>query len=806
MRIRIDKPPFLEFEELERRGKLPWEPSHSWPCHWISSSQAGVAPFVSAYRCRFKAERNEVVRIHVSGDERYELYLDGIRVGRGSERGTANYWYYETYDLSFDIGEHVVVARTWSLGSVRPWAQMTVCPGFLLAPEKEAWINKLGTGVADWEAMPLDGYSFSNPAAMGIGTGGKVTLDGQIFPWGYEQGAGNNWQPVTVGESGNNGYVLHTSGNPRIMKLAGLPAMQEQRLDGVGIVRYVAAEDGIANPQLPVQMDLHLAVEAARWKELLENQPLIVPPHSSRRIIIDLGNYYCLYPELVTSGGKGAVFRISWEESLYEQHSDNRWRKGNRREIEGKYFRGIGDTFVLDGGSHRLWDTLWWHAGTYMEINVVTLDESVTIEKLALWETRYPLEAESKFRSNDEQLQSLIPIAVRTLQMCAHETYMDCPYWEQLMYVGDTRLELLLTYALSGDDRLARKALVCFDVSRLNYTGLPTCAFPDESNKIIPSFCLWWIAMVYDYALWRGDPAFVNSLMLGVRNVIGLLLRECQADGLIAQPKGWAYIDWIEGWSGGNPPDGGRRVSAVYNWQMVYTLKLVAALEAYLGEEELAKRADRQAGELSSKVHKAFWDEAVGLYADDETFTSYSEHAQCMAVLSDCISDDVQRRLQANFASTNNMMASTSIYYSHYLFEAYAKLGLIERLHSRLEPWFSLREQGFYTTPEHFGADSRSDCHAWGAHPLTHFYTSIAGIRPATMGFEAVKIQPKLGHLQEVEAEMVHPQGVICVEFRREGTALYAMVDLPGSLAGTLEWEGITVALQPGKQSHKLML
>ena len=32
--------------------------------------------------------------------------------------------------------------------------------------------------------------------------------------------------------------------------------------------------------------------------------------------------------------------------------------------------------------------------------------------------------------------------------MCAHETYMDCPYYEQLQYGGDTRLEILATYSL----------------------------------------------------------------------------------------------------------------------------------------------------------------------------------------------------------------------------------------------------------------------------------------------------------------------------------------------------------------------
>ncbi|MNG14021.1 hypothetical protein D3C84_977440 [compost metagenome] len=57
-----------------------------------------------------------------------------------------------------------------------------------------------------------------------------------------------------------------------------------------------------------------------------------------------------------------------------------------------------------------------------------------------------------------------------------------------------------------------------------------------------------------------------------------------------------------------------------------HRLKQVGVVR-YVAEEngiaspQLAKRANRQAWELSSKVHKAFWDEAVGLYADDETFS-----------------------------------------------------------------------------------------------------------------------------------------------------------------------------------------
>ena len=74
-------------------------------------------------------------------------------------------------------------------------------------------------------------------------------------------------------------------------------------------------------------------------------------------------------------------------------------------------------------------------------------------------ERRYPLEMSSSFACSDSRLNEIQPILLRGMQMCANETYMDCPYYEELMYTGDTRLEALVTYLIANDDRLPRKAI-----------------------------------------------------------------------------------------------------------------------------------------------------------------------------------------------------------------------------------------------------------------------------------------------------------------------------------------------------------
>src|SRR5262249_12487212 len=147
----------------------------------------------------------------------------------------------------------------------------------------------------------------------------------------------------------------------------------------------------------------------------------------------------------------------------------------------------------------------------------------------------------------------------RTARLCAHETYMDAPYWEQLQYVGDTRIQALISYAVSGDSRLARQAISNIDASRTP-EGLTQSRFPSWLPQFIPPFSLLWVDMLHDYWMYVDDEPFVRATLPHTHSVIDWYAAHVRSDGLLGKVGWWQFADWTAGYQDGVPPqeeDGG---------------------------------------------------------------------------------------------------------------------------------------------------------------------------------------------------------------------------------------------------------
>jgi len=774
-----------------------------WPGNWIVPA-AGPLPQFHACRLDFGSPQAESATLFVSADQRYILWLDGFELGRGPERGDLRHWFCNAYPVQLQPGTHRLVALVWSVPmqwGVAPRAQLSDAPGFYLAADS-ALRDRITTGLAPWETAVVPGVRPVTGLVHGAASlaGCLFQFDGATWPQELPRGEGLAWSRAASGAPARHAPDKSCYGatDERMLALPLIPPQINQPL-AAGRVRHLE-DPGSADPEsLRVSDTNCLTGELTAWQAWIDGKsPLELPPRTRRRAVIDLGNYACAYSRTVVSGGPGGFLRIGWAESLFEKFAYDGF-KGNRNDIEGKIFVGRWDRLDLTGSGRQALEPLWWNAGRYLEILVESGVAGLILESFTLRETRYPLEREDSCEVPLPDWSDLHRIMWRTLQMCAHETYMDCPYYEQLQYAGDTRLQMLVTYVSSHDARLPAKAMRMFS-SSLGSDGLTASAYPAAGKQIIPQFSLFWVAMLHDHLFWRGDEALVRSLLPNARRVMDTFIELVREDGSLPWPAGWNWVDWSQTWRSeitrGHPSLDSTGLSGINALQFVYVSALAAEVEDQVGIPLFASRYREARLKVMGAARRLFWDESRGLFADTPSKDCFSEHAQCYAVLTDLLAGPEKSRIAHSLGRDQSLVPAT-VYFRHYLFEAFAKLGCADRILEGLGLWRDLAGKGFVTTIER-PDPSRSDCHAWGAHPIYHLYASLLGIRPSAPGFRQVDFRPQPGSLPRLAGRIPHPAGWIEAEITSSGPEFKGHITLPEGVSGIFHGTRGPAALVPG--------
>jgi alpha-L-rhamnosidase len=145
-------------------------------------------------------------------------------------------------------------------------------------------------------------------------------------------------------------------------------------------------------------------------------------------------------------------------------------------------------------------------------------------------------------------------------------------------------------------------------------------------------------------------------------------------------------------------------------------------------------------------------------------------------------------------------LVRATYYFSFYVLEALRDAGLADRYVEQLAPWRAMLSLGLTSTPEN-PEPTRSDSHAWAAHPNYGLLATVLGVRPGSAGFRTVRITPALGPLHRADGRVPHPLGDIDVKLERDGsTGLRATITLPRRLSGELVWNDRRVPLHAGRQ------
>ncbi|HET6994405.1 MAG TPA: alpha-L-rhamnosidase N-terminal domain-containing protein, partial [Chitinophagaceae bacterium] len=420
-----------------------------WDAYWLAVPGSSPHDYgVYHFRKTFVLDQQpSSFIVHVSADNRYKLYVNGEMVSFGPARSDVYNWNYETVDIAsyLKAGKNVLAAVVWNFGEERQEAQISYQTAFILQGNSDN--EKLVNSNSSWLCTVDSGYTPLEPLLIYsyYAAGPTERKDYNSYPgaWQATDFNDSSWKPARQLFNGlPKGVFFWTLGWMLVPR--SIPAMEltKQRLQKIcSSVNVEKADDFLKG-----------------------NTSLNIGAGTKASLLIDQGFLTTAYPVLVFSGGKNAVIRLSYAEGLYIDEGDKTdWRtqnkKGNRNETAGKRFVGLTDELVSAGRSGELFTSLMWRTYRYLKLDIETKVDPLVINDLYGLYEGYPFKFNAVFKSDDSALDMILETGWRTARLCAHETYMDCPYYEQLQYVGDTRIQALVSLYNSGDDRLMRNAI-----------------------------------------------------------------------------------------------------------------------------------------------------------------------------------------------------------------------------------------------------------------------------------------------------------------------------------------------------------
>ncbi len=738
----------------------------------IPEDELGVFLFRKSFSLEYKPE---AFIVHVSADPRYQLFVNEQEVSFGPAVGDLENWHYESIDIAPQLraGENIIAARVWNWGRLNGSRQITYKTAFILQGDSDS--EQLVNTNSSWKVYNDKSYHPIEMTREIVGgnyiAGATDSIDGTKHPWKWKtkEFDDRNWKNAREFGRGN-----HTG------------------LDTWRVTTWKLTRSSL----LPMEQTKKPIGDVLQVKGMLTGPegvtlPSIIPPNSHVEILLDKRYLTMGFPKLQVTGGEGSTIKIQYQEAMFNPDGS----KGHRDHWEGKIMKGYYDVFIPDGGK-RLFEPLWIRVFRYVTLTINTEDDPLTIDDFHYIFTAYPLHENAVFISSDPSLEPIWDASWRTARLCALENYMDCPYYEQLQYIGDTRIQSLISMYIDGDDRLARNALLQF-YNSMQPMGLTKSVHPAGGVQIIPPFTLIYIAMVHDYYMLRDDPDFVRQFMPGVIFMLEWFISRIDDNGIMGPLPYWNHIDGGTDFINGSPPgisDGG---SAHMTILLAYAIDHAVDMLKEFGYNCEAERFNSISVSLKAKIMALCYSEERGLIAETPDKTTFSQHTNIFAILTDTFNPEIQSAIAKKILTEQDLI-QTTLYFKFYLFEALQKTGMGHRIIDLMEDWKVLIDHGFTTFPEH-GIESRSDCHAWAAHPIYGLMSIVGGIRSASPGFKTVSIHPKPGALSDVFVEMPHPLGSITLQFNtiNESEVNYSII-LPYNLTGNFIHKGEQHPLQPG--------
>jgi alpha-L-rhamnosidase len=760
-----------------------------WNCAWITHPDISLNDYnVVLFRKILELPLKPTSYIiNISADNRYRLYINGKQICYGPQLSDIRHWRYETIDIAPFLlsGKNTIAAEVINWGPDRFFGIISAKTGFLINGFSEN-AKDISTEDKTWKTYSNKAYSANHPNWMyGIDINGGFyasnpgdSVNANYHPWGWNQVDFDDsqwkkakWLSGPAAWGGSMNWILMPRSTP----------LQKDTLER--FTKIARTENITIDPLF-----------------LKGQKALTIPANTSATFLIDQTYLTLGYPEMKLSGGKDAKIKIKYAENLYNKDKT----RSNRNEIEGKIVIGLSDKYLLDGGKGRMFRPTWFKAFRFIQVEIVTKEEPLTINDYYNVYSGAPVIKKANFKSDNAGYDKVMEICWRTAKICTQDNLVSDAYYEQMQYVGDSRVHAMTNLYLTGEDIWLRNCIEQFNYSRMP-DGMITSCYPLRATFVHPTFTLIWIDMVHDFMMQRDDKAFVNKQLSNIQQSLYWFENHLNENGLLGKSEWPYFVDWyrkIKGSGGGGTAivsrDGN---SAVITLHYVYALQHAADIFEYCGKSYEATEYRKLVQKLQKSVIDQCFDPASQTFYEDPAKTFKCQRPNLMAVLTNTIPTDKQKALLEKIIPDTSL-SQAGLYYRYNMFNAMTKAKAGHLFNEAIKPWYKLLDNGLTTTTEvplDPLLNQRSDAHPWSTSPAMAFFSVICGIQPAEIGFKSVKIEPQMGDLKFINATFPHYKGEIKLDLKKSGTTgIAGKITLPEGFKGTFVWNDKVISLNSG--------
>lgn len=770
---------------------------------WLAQDKPTVHQYV-CFRKRFETEdMSEDAVIDIAADSDFVLCLNGREISRGQ---FSDYPQRKTFTRArgrLKRGENLIAVLAYYRGE-DTHEYRAGRPGLILALQAGATVV---TSDGTWKALLHPAFQSGPMPRVTVQMGFTAQFDARAdIAWRERDYSDHDWPFAKVQAAATGGYWEHLTPRP-VAPLHIQPAVPV-RLVTQGDLRRrgtegsiaatmsrdslvsLAEADVFAQPSEHLQ-DRHYTSTPAKASDAIrlpdERRLEILPPcpdADGRFLILDVGREEVGLLTLSLEAPAGTVLDIGHGEHL----DDGRVRV----EIDARNF---ADRYICGQGRNRFTLPFRRLGARYLEIHLTAFSGPVKLNYIGLKPVELEVKTGGGFRTHDGLAERIYTIGRRTLHLCMHEHYEDCPWREQSLYAFDARNQALYGYYAFGNYDFAE---VSFDLlgQGLRQDGLLELCAPARPPCNIPSFSLVWITALAEHWMYSGRPALFTACREQVERILETVQARHDPDtGLYGNLVGedlWHFYDWMDGLAGhAGEAEGEGRLDAPYNLFVHEALDSYAWMLAQAGQKDEAACMREKRDRLAEAVYRNFWSDrhgALATYAVHGKRLHIADLVQYMALCAGIVPAEFVTGLLSGIFS--RQFHPTTLSTMLYQAKALMKLNPETRAFMADEvrqTWGAMALSGatsFWETSR--GGDdfqkAGSLCHGWSALPVYYYQAWVLGVRPTEPGFRTFLINPYPSGFFAAEGSIPTPDGPIEIEWTRPGDGIAIRASGPREL------------------------